>query len=166
MELFFLRHGIAEAREDFPFARDFDRPLTPEGVRKLRRIAKALKTVDTSFGLVLSSPLVRARQTAEIIVKELGLEAVLKFSPVLKTSSSPRRLVRGLLQRQLPERVLLVGHEPLFSSTIALLLCGHPNLSITLKKGGLAKLTVDKLEPERCAVLEWLLTPRQLCQMR
>jgi phosphohistidine phosphatase SixA len=75
-------------------------------------------------------------------------------------------LVRGLLRRELPERLLLVGHEPLFSSTMALLVCGHPNLDITLKKGGLGLLTVNQLGTDRCASFEWLLAPKQLVRIR
>ena len=166
MELYFLRHGIAEARERFPFARDFDRPLTKEGVQKVQRIARAMKSLDLRFDLVLSSPYVRARQTAEIVVRTLKLLPVLKLTPVLGVDSTPHRLIRGLLRRKLPPSLLLVGHEPLFSDTMALLLCGQSGLELTMKKGGLARLTVSRLQVGRCAVLEWLLTPKQLCRIR
>jgi phosphohistidine phosphatase len=165
MELYFLRHGIAAAREDFLFPRDFDRPLTKEGAQKMRRIAKAMKAQGLRFDLILSSPYIRARQTAEIAARVLKAIPELKLTPVLGADSTPRDLVRGLLRRKLPERVLLVGHEPLFSDTIAFLLGGHSDIAITLKKGGLAFLTVEQLKMDRCAALEWLVTPRQLCRM-
>jgi phosphohistidine phosphatase len=127
---------------------------------------RSIKSLGLEFDLVLTSPYLRARQTAEIAVRELRLKTAFHLAPELGADSTPRRLLRGILQRELPPRILLVGHEPLFSETISLLLSGGPSLAITLKKGGLAMLAMEQLKPGCCATLEWLLTPRQLCRLR
>jgi phosphohistidine phosphatase len=124
-----------------------------------------MKALGLGFDLILSSPYVRARETAEIVARSLKLEKHLQLASELEVESTPQGLVRGLGRRDLPQRVLLVGHEPLFSETISLLLSGQSSLDLTMKKGGLARLTVDRLKAGRCAVLEWLLTPKQLCAL-
>jgi phosphohistidine phosphatase len=163
MELHILRHAIAVERGTPGHKIDRDRPLTPEGRKKLRGIAKALRAMDPAFDLILSSPYVRARQTAELVAKILHEEQRLKFSEHLAPDGDAEQLVEqlGSLYRR-PARVLLVGHEPSLSQLISTLLTGGQGLALTLKKGGLCKLTVSRLRYGRCATLEWLLTPRIL----
>ncbi len=147
-------------------ANDSERPLTPEGERKLRQIAKAMKALDLSFDLILSSPYLRARQTAEIIAKALNSHKKLDFSEALAPDGSQRKLIASLHgAAPPPNSVLLVGHEPYLSELIALLVSGGPGMSVVMKKGGLCKLAVHSLKPGRCAVLEWLLTPKQMALM-
>jgi phosphohistidine phosphatase len=167
MELYILRHGIAADRGSKEYASDSQRPLTPDGVKKLTRIVSAMKSLDLSFDLILSSPYVRARQTAEVVAEGLGLKRVLELSAVLEPGADLETLIADLASRKKNvDRVLLVGHEPMLSSLISLLLSGEEDLEITLKKGGLCKLAIRTISPGRCATLEWLLTPKHLGAIR
>jgi len=166
MNLYLLRHGLAVEPGAPGYAKDSARPLTPEGERKLRRIGKAMKAQDLSFDLILSSPYVRARQTAEIVAEALGLRKRLECTEDLTPGGSRRSLIASLNQRKpQPEEVLLVGHEPYLSEFISLLLSGETDLPVVMKKGGLCKLSIPAIEHGQCASLEWLLTPRQMTQM-
>jgi len=159
MELFILRHGIAVARGTKGYKMDSERPLTKEGVEKTGRIAEAMLEMDIQFDLILSSPLVRARETAKIDAGEL--RADVSLTDLLAPGADPAELVSEL-NRKKPKSVLLVGHEPDLSRLISALISGHPDAGIELKKGGLCKLTADQLTLGRSATLNWLLTPKQL----
>lgn len=163
MNLFILRHGLAVEPSSAVQAKDSERPLTPKGERKLWKIAEAMEAMEISFDWILSSPYVRARQTAEIIAEALDLRKKLELSQTLTPAGSAKKLVELLSQRAPPpDNVLLVGHEPYLSDLVALLISGGTNVSVTMKKGGLCKLSVESLEHDRCASLEWLLTPKQM----
>jgi phosphohistidine phosphatase len=166
MNIYILRHGLAE--ETSASQKDADRRLTEEGERKLRHIARAMQAMELSFDLVVSSPYARARETAEIVARAFGLEKRLELSETLTPSGRTRQLVE-LLNRLAPpwEDVLLVGHEPYLSGLIALLVAGEEDrLSVTLKKGGLARISAATLVHGKCGDLEWLLTPRQMGLMK
>jgi phosphohistidine phosphatase len=166
MNLFILRHGLAVEPGSARFANDADRPLTPKGERKVRKIAQAMRAMKLSFTIILSSPYVRARQTAEIVAGVLKMPKRLRFTELLTPSGSVADLV-DLLNDHKPrvEDVLLVGHEPHLSEMISLLVSGESESILVLKKGGLCKLSAETLEPDRCAALEWLLTPKQMALM-
>jgi phosphohistidine phosphatase len=134
--------------------------------RKLRQISKAMEALELSFDLILSSPYVRARQTAEIVAAALGKRKMLELSDTLTPGGSTKKLVE-LLNRMEPSpgSVLLVGHEPYLSELISLLLSGKESFAVVMKKGGLCKLTTGSLNPGRCATLQWLLTPKQMALM-
>jgi phosphohistidine phosphatase len=166
MDLYILRHGIAVEPGTPGYEKDADRPLTPEGERKLRQIAEAIQALELSFDLILSSPYLRARQTAEIVAATLGARKRLELSAALTPSGSIKKLVELLKRREpSPESVLLVGHEPYLSELISLLLSGKESFAVVMKKGGLCKLTTESLKPGRCATLQWLLTPKQMALM-
>jgi phosphohistidine phosphatase len=163
VKLYVLRHGDAVGHGD-PRYRENDRPLTPKGVKRTKQLAHALRQMEVTFDAVLSSPLVRARQTAEIMMHGLHLPAkTLKLTANLEPSGNMENLVQDLagLHPNIPA-VLLVGHEPYLSAFISLLCVGGPNLSLTLKKGALCRLELDLPSCGKCAVLEWLLQPRLL----
>src|ERR1035441_4552766 len=110
MNLFILRHGIAVEPGAHGYEKDADRPLTPEGERKLLQIAEAMEALDLTFDLILSSPYVRARQTAEIVTEALRVRKRLELSDNLAPGGSPKKLVELLNRLQpRPENVLLVG---------------------------------------------------------
>lgn len=164
MNLFLLRHAIAVEPGSLSGASDAERPLSPEGKKKMRRIALGMKALDLSFDMILSSPYVRARETAEIVAHEFG--TVLEFTPRLEVGGDPAALVAEVAARcKGMEDVLLVGHEPQLSKLISHLLSGNSGLSITMKKGGLCKLDVPRLSYSRSASLEWLLAPSQLAHL-
>jgi len=167
MNLYVLRHAIATDRGTTGNEIDSERRLTKEGEKKMRRIARGMQSLGLSFDLVLSSPFVRARQTAEIVAETFGIEEKLTLTPHLETGGDPRRLVAEIASRyEGLDSVLLVGHEPYLSGLISVLLGGDERLAIVLKKGGLCQLQIEKLVYGRCADLEFLLTPRQLQQIR
>jgi len=166
MNLFILRHGLAIEPGSAGFAHDSERPLIPKGERKLRRIADALAEMEVSFDWILSSPYLRARQTAEIVAESLNLRKKVELCEHLAPAGSVKKLIELIEHRKpVPGDVLLVGHEPYLSGLISLLLAGNSDLQIVMKKAGLCKLTIEELEAGQCAALDWLLTPKQLCLM-
>jgi phosphohistidine phosphatase len=163
MNLYILRHGLAVESGTPEYAQDADRPLTSKGTRKLGRIADAMEALNLSFDLILSSPYVRARQTAEIVADALGARDKLEFLDELTPESSFIKFIEGMNARATqPENVLLVGHEPYLSGLISVLVAGDSSLQVVMKKGGLCKLSAESLKYGRC---EWLLTPKQMCLM-
>ena len=165
MELYILRHAIAAPRGGKQFRRDSDRPLTDEGIAKLRKVVRGMRALDLSFDQLLTSPFRRARQTAEIVAEEMGLERALEVSPHLAPGGQGAALVDQLAAARAAS-TLLVGHEPDLSKLLSVLLSGDVKLAITLKKASLCKLRVPTLHYGRCATLEWLLAPAQLTCVR
>lgn len=162
MEIYFLRHGVAVPHGGGESADDSERTLTPEGLETIERNAKALKKTGWSFDWLISSPYARARQTAEAVAGVFKAGGKLRFSDNLVPGGDPKLLIVEA-RKLLPwERIVFVGHEPGLTELISKLTTGNRGLSIKLKKGGLCKLAADQLTCEKCATLEWLLTPRQI----
>jgi phosphohistidine phosphatase len=164
VNLYLLRHGIVVEPGTPGFENDADRPLIPKGERRLRSAAAAMEKMELSFDLILSSPFIRARQTAEIVAGDLKLKKRLQFTDMLACGGSLKNLV-GLLAglESAPEDVLLVGHEPNLSRLISLLVSGDADAAaVEMKKGGLCKLEIVELDYGQCARLAWLLTPAQM----
>jgi len=160
MNLYILRHGLAvERTPGVNF--DKDRPLTSEGRKKTRRLAVFLRKLGLSLDLILSSPFLRARQTAEIVSEVLDLADKLEFSTHLAPRQAPNELVEELNRKGRGlDGILLVGHEPDLSRLISILVTGKPGLALELKKGGFVKLEIGTLRYGRCATLQWLLPPK------
>jgi phosphohistidine phosphatase len=170
MNLFILRHAIASnpgedgLPADLP---DAERPLSRDGKEKMVRAAEAMRELGLKFDAVLSSPLLRTRQTAQTVAKELKLKTKPVLTAHLAPDGSPKLLIEQLLETGVSAKnILLVGHEPYLSQFISLLISGNTTSAIELKKGSLAKLEVRHLGYARCASLAWLLTPKQLRQFR
>ena len=154
MRIFFLRHGKAEDRAEWR-GDDAARPLTAEGEVAMRREAKAIRAMDLALDVIVTSPLVRARRTAEIVAEELGLQGRLVGDGRLAGGFDVRRLERLAAAHPEAETIMVVGHEPDFSATVAELIGGG---DIVFKKGGLAR--VDVTAPVAGGgQLVWLLTP-------
>ena len=164
MNLYLLRHGIAADPGATGCEDDSERPLIPKGERRLRAAAAAMKKLGLSFDLILSSPFLRARQTAEIVAGELRLKKRLEIFDELVPGGNSRALMQALSElKPAPENVLLVGHEPHLSRLISLLVSGNADAAaIEMKKGGLCKLEAAELRNGQCARLIWLLTPAQM----
>jgi phosphohistidine phosphatase len=158
MNLYILRHAIAVPRGT-PGYKDEDRPLTKDGIRKMKAAAAGMRKSGLEFGLLLSSPYLRARQTAEIVGDAFKLDVEV-WEPLIPTVG--HRVLIAKLVKAPEDNVLLVGHEPHLSEFVSLLICGNTDAQIELKKGSLCKLRSDHLVYGRCAMLEWILTPRQL----
>ena len=166
MNLYILRHAIAVDAGTPGIENDSQRPLTQEGTVKMRSIARGMRKLDLGVDLLLSSPYVRARQTAEIVASEFKLKGELHVTNALMPGAPEGKIIAEIAKRY-PQKngVLLVGHEPSLSALIAKLLAGDPTLSINMKKGGLCWLSIDSLAYDRCATLEWLLYPFQLVEL-
>ena len=133
----------------------------------MRRAARGLRRLGVSFDTLLTSPFVRARQTAEIVAESLGLEDRLEEISELTPESSVDHLISGLIRFQDREHVLLVGHNPLLGNASSFLIAGNKEirLEIELKKGGLCRIEIDGLPPGIPGTLHWFLTPKQLRQL-
>ena len=163
MRLSLLRHGIAADRDGQEYANDNERPLTPKGERRMRRIGKGLQAVGLAYDRILSSPYLRAKQTAEIVAQVMSAPEGVMLAETLAPEGNPRQLIEALRSEHRDRQdVLLVGHEPYLSRLISTLLTGGPNLSVVMKRGGLCTLDVETLRFGRCASLISLLSPRQL----
>lgn len=163
MKLSLLRHGIAAERDNPEYEHDSERPLTPKGERRMRRIAKGIQVSGIASDLILSSPYVRAKQTAEIVAQVLSTPEGVMVAETLTPEGNPRQLIAMLLtDHRERQDVLLVGHEPYLSRLLSTLLTGGPNLAVEMKRGGLCSLNIETLRFGRCASLVSLLSPRQL----
>jgi phosphohistidine phosphatase len=166
MQLYFLRHGIAVDHGAPGYEHDDDaRPLTEEGIWLTHQVAAALKKL-VKADIILSSPLPRARQTADIVGQAIGVPII--ETPALGLNFNRQRLDSALLEVQAArdpkrlKRVILVGHEPSMSETIGALV--GPGLTMRLKKTGLARVDVDAAGLGD-GTLRWLLTPGHLRRM-
>jgi phosphohistidine phosphatase len=157
MKLYFLRHGIA-ADVGPAGTGDAGRPLTQQGIEKMEAEARGLVRLGVRLEVLLSSPLVRARQTAEIVARELRMEV--QLADALASGSDTRQLL-DLLGQYEAESVMVVGHEPDFSRMIGDLTGGS---QVVLKKGGLGRVDLDVLERGGGA-LAWLLPPKVLVEI-
>src|ERR1041385_7817682 len=138
MKLYILRHGDAAEHGD-PRFKENERPLTPKGIQRTKQLTHALRQMEVSFDAILSSPLVRARQTAEIVAR--GVKEKVELTDALSPSGSMEKLVEHINAiRPAAESVLLTGHEPYLSGFISLLCVGGPELPLKLKKGALCRL--------------------------
>ena len=154
MELYFLRHGIAA--DMGPAGQgDAGRPLTKEGIAKMQAGARGMRRLGLRLDALLSSPLVRAHETAAIVARELGPE--LQLADELAPGCDLAQLFALLGEHRAAERVMLVGHEPDFSALIGALTGGR----VLMKKGGLGRVDIERLE-QGAGTLIWLLPPRVL----
>ena len=158
LELYFFRHGIAVDREDPSVTNDTVRPLTDDGIRKTRSSAEGLKRMEIGFDRILTSPWLRAIQTASILSEVLYLSPAQEVAE-LAGDKTPEELLDALAKHH-GKRTLLVGHEPLLSTTVVQLLGGE--WALDLKKSGCCAVLVDGLPPRKPATLLWSLTSRQL----
>ena len=157
MKLYLVRHAIAESAT---YEDDSLRPLTDKGREKMKKIASALKDIKMRPDLIVSSPYVRASQTASILAKELKYKEEILYSNSLVPMGEPDDMIGEINEKYSVDELMLVGHEPNLSTLISVLLAASPNISINLKKGGVCCLSVDNLQYDQKTVLEWLITPK------
>ncbi|MCC6738862.1 MAG: histidine phosphatase family protein [Planctomycetia bacterium] len=159
MNVCFFRHGPA-VEPGTPGIPDDARPLTPDGRRRTRAAARGLASLRLGLDGILSSPLPRALQTAEILAKALGLPRP-RTSELLLPGSPAERLL-GAIREAGGEAPVLVGHEPSLSAAVSLLAGAPRPLALQLKKAGMAFAAVDALKPRPRGTLLLLLTPAVL----
>ena len=164
MNLYLLRHGIAAAKDDPAFESDRERPLTKKGMKKFRKAARGIERLRVSFDAILTSPLVRARQTADIVAEILGQESIVEEIPALAPDSSPEQLLSELSRLEGKENLMLVGHEPFLGKLAGFLLTrkNDSDAQLPLKKGGICRIEIDAVPPTQPVQMHWFLTPKQL----
>jgi phosphohistidine phosphatase len=157
MRCYFLRHGPAGDPGDFQGA-DFDRPLTGEGQDRMAREAKTIAELSLDLDLILTSPLVRAKQTAAIVASGLKLRNAPLEDERLGLGFDAKALASILREHADANAIMLVGHEPSMSQTIGQLVGGA---RIDLKKGGLACVNLPSAASSE-GQLAWLIPPKVL----
>ena len=162
IDLFILRHGEAGNRMTV-VEKDSERPLTPEGRTEMEKIAKSLKAIGLQTDRIYTSPLRRARETAEIAAKILEIPTLEEWDE-LKPDGSKTGLYRKLARLGQNSRPILVGHEPYLTSMIGEIM-GTTSAKIVLKKGGVAKVRITSFSPRISGELRWLLTPKIIAKM-
>lgn len=157
MEIYILRHATAEDAPDGQA--DADRRLTPAGEAKLRRVLARAREGGVKPDVILTSPYVRAVQTAEIAKAELGFEDEPIQSETLVPFSNPFDIWDEVRAYANAKQILLAGHNPVLSSLVCFLI-GAAGHAIDLKKSALARVDVQSHSPQPRGTLVWLLTPR------
>jgi len=165
MNLYIIRHAIAVDEGTSEYESDSERPLTDKGRKKMRQIAKGLRSLGVEFDLILSSPYVRARETAEILAEVFKMKKKIDFSDNLIPMGNPELLITEVNEKFSVESMAVVGHEPQLSALVGLLVGENGKIDVTLKKGGVCYLSADDLHQERRATLQWLLTPGILTEI-
>ena len=159
LELYLIRHGIAAQRgPDYPD--DSKRPLTSRGMNALKREAKALAALDITFDLIISSPLVRTRQTADILSEGLEGKPAVTTSDALAPAGTPAAVMHELAKHHRKARIALVGHEPNIGELAARLVGARSPMQF--KKGAICRIDFDVLPPKALGQLRWFIPPRVL----
>lgn len=162
VEVYLIRHGIAAERgKEWPD--DSKRPLTPEGLVSLRKEARALNKLGITFEQIVSSPLVRTRQTADVFSEELKGHPEIVLSDALAPAGTPPAVVTEIVKHVRKARLALVGHEPNLGELAAELIGARAPLEF--KKGGICRIDFDVLPPKGTGRLRWFLTPKMLRKM-
>jgi phosphohistidine phosphatase len=158
-ELYLIRHGLAEERGE-AWPDDTKRPLTVKGMSRLRKSARGLSELGVSFDLILTSPLMRTRQTAEVIAADLDARPVLVNTDSLAPDGSYAAVVAELEKHSKRERIALVGHEPGIGELAARLVGSRH--AIPFRKGAVCRIDVEALPPSGPGELRWFVTSRIL----
>lgn len=161
--LYLVRHAIAAERGD-KFPDDGTRPLTQKGATRMRRAARGLARLRPGIDLVLTSPLVRAQRTAEILVAALVPSPRLEVLNELAPGHTPAEVADALARHATRKTIALVGHEPDLGALAAWLIGARE--ALPFKKGGVACLEVAAFPPGRTGRLHWFATPNMLRALR
>jgi phosphohistidine phosphatase len=159
LELYLIRHGVAAERgEDFPD--DSKRPLTNAGISRLRKEAKALDGLGVAFDHIITSPLVRTKQTADIFAEALKSKPSVSQSDALAPAGTSTAVVQELAKHMRKGRIALVGHEPNIGELAARLIGAR--MPFEFKKGAICRIDFEVFPPKGMGQLRWFVTPRML----
>ncbi len=162
-QLFLIRHGVAEERGD-AWPDDAKRPLSEDGIERFQRSARALARLDVWIDVVLTSPLVRARQTADIVASAFDPRPSIITIESLAPGGSYAALVADLEKHGRKTRIALVGHEPGIGELGARLIGSRH--SFEFKKGAVCRIDVDEIPPVGPGDLRWFLTPKVMASIK
>ena len=160
MKIYLVRHGIASERIGGAVLNDSMRPLTDEGRAECRSVSHAIKKLNVKPAFFVSSPLVRARQTADIFADVLAGKPEIKVCDALAPGGAPAALYRFLRELGNFQEVMLFGHEPDIGMLAATLLNAENELQLPFKKAGVCRVDVFDLPPSSAGVLKWFITPK------
>src|ERR671914_1487096 len=158
-ELYLVRHAIAAERgEDWPD--DDKRPLTARGVARFKDAVNGLAQLDVVVDEIFTSPLVRAKQTADILADTLPGKPAVKVLDALAPGHTPGSVMAQLARTAKRRRIALVGHEPGLGELAAHLI--GAGRALPFKKGGACRIDVESLSSRRAGALNWFVTPKVL----
>lgn len=157
MELYILRHGLAESNS--VSGRDSDRRLTPEGAEQVRRQMTRAREMGVSPEAIFSSPYVRALETARIVAELLGYQSEIVKTSALEPDAPPGAVWEDVWQevRGFSKQVMLVSHEPLVSATVAWMT--GVSREAQFSTAALARLDIEPVTPVPRAHLRWIVRP-------
>jgi phosphohistidine phosphatase len=166
IRILLVRHGLAGKADPKAHPDDDTRPLTAKGRKAFKKAARGLRAQSVAPALILTSPALRARQTAELLADGLGLkEKAIRAMPELHHSVPPAKALARLARMRLPRALALVGHEPWLGEFLSLLIAGGADTArAELDKGGAGLVHADS-PAKRGGVLVWLLTQEQLASL-
>ncbi len=164
-ELFLMRHAIAVTRGEGVYEEDADRPLTEEGRKKLSAVCRGLSHLVSGWDLILTSPFVRAQQTASALAAHFELSHLIQEAPVLTPGHTTKQLVDFLQSLPSVKKILMIGHEPSLSQHLSCFLFGTPRGKFDFKKSGIACLEFLACPEEGEATLSWFMAPAQLSRL-
>ena len=159
IEVYLIRHGPAAERGK-EWSDDSKRPLTPDGIVRLRKEARALNQIAVTFDQIIASPLVRTRQTAEVFSEELKGHPAVVLADALAPAGTPAAVIQEITKHVRKGRLALVGHEPNLGELAAELIGARAPLEF--KKGGICRIDFDVLPPKGVGHLRWFVTPKML----
>jgi phosphohistidine phosphatase len=162
-ELYLIRHGLAEERGD-AWPDDTRRPLTEDGIARLKKSARGLVRLGLEFDVVLTSPLVRTRQTAEVFANAFNSRAPIVVIDSLAPEGSAQAVMNDLEQQARHGQIAIVGHEPGIGELAARLLGSRRPLEF--KKGAVCRIDIESIPPAGPGTLRWFLTPKILRELR
>jgi phosphohistidine phosphatase len=161
MDLLIVRHAIAFDRDRHRWSEDAGRPLSPAGIRRARKAAAGLKKLTTRPQRLLTSPLVRAKQTARILTEVAGWPAAEEMREL--SPGEPALAVLEALANDRSRLTAVLGHQPGLGHLLAVcLLGGGGSLPIEMKKSAAACVSFNGRPRPGHAALKWLATPRML----
>lgn len=157
MDLYLIRHADAIALGESGITSDEERPLSDKGEQQSKAMGKFFKSHHIAFDRVVSSPLVRARQTAEIMLKASGQHLDIAFTDALTPDARPKKLARYLTKTG-GDKVALVGHLPHMADFTAWII-GGKKAQIDFEKAGVALVSSGDSPIKGNGVMHWLITP-------
>ena len=163
-QLYLVRHAIAAERgPNYPD--DRERPLTSEGIARFKRVVEGLKEFDVKLELVLTSPLVRAAHTAELLVAGIGGKPRVEVLEALAPGGRMTQVLDAIAKYSKRfHHIAVVGHEPDLGELAVRLLRARG--TIEFKKGAVCSIELDGAMPTGPGTLKWLLPPRALRKLR
>ncbi len=162
-ELYLVRHGLAEERGD-AWPDDAKRPLTEQGIARMRKTARGLVSLGVSVDVILTSPLVRTRQTAEVLASAFDSRPPLVNVDALAPGGTWTAFSAELAKHARRARIAIVGHEPGIGELAARLVGAKQ--AFDFKKGAVCRIDLDQLPPGGPGVLRWFLPPRVLRRLK